>query len=221
MTPLVRGFSRVFAAIGVIILLLVVLVAGAVWLTIPAAYQSASIPGLAGPVDITYDADWVPAHSCGLADRCRRRHRISPRARPAVPDGADAPSRLRPVVRNCRAGGAADRPDDAHAGSAPACGRRLRHTANRNPIHARGLRTRRERLDRPQGPLRRAGVRRPRRPRTLAGDRQPAMGKDDGAVAVDELAPGARPPGPGRTRAPRRCSTSFGQRSRQCLPPMP
>jgi penicillin amidase len=65
MTPLIRGIARVLAAIGVVVLLLAALVAGAVWLTIPGARQTASIPGLSGPVDITYDADWVPRIHAG------------------------------------------------------------------------------------------------------------------------------------------------------------
>jgi penicillin amidase len=55
----------VLAAIGVIILLLAALVVGAVWLTIPGASQTASIPGLSGAVDVTYDADWVPRVRAG------------------------------------------------------------------------------------------------------------------------------------------------------------
>ena len=65
MTPLLRGFARVLAAIGVIILLLAAFVVGAVWLTIPGTGQTTSIPGLSGPVDITYDADWVPRIRAG------------------------------------------------------------------------------------------------------------------------------------------------------------
>ena len=41
------------------------LVAGALWLTMPGSQQTASIPGLSGPVDITYDADWVPRIRAG------------------------------------------------------------------------------------------------------------------------------------------------------------
>jgi penicillin amidase len=60
MNPLFRRIARLLAAIGVLILLLVALVVGAVWLTIPGSNQTASIPGLSSAVDITYDADWVP-----------------------------------------------------------------------------------------------------------------------------------------------------------------
>jgi penicillin amidase len=60
MKRLLRGLTRVLAAIGVLILLLAALITGAVWLTIPGSRQTAQIPGISGPVDITYDADWVP-----------------------------------------------------------------------------------------------------------------------------------------------------------------
>jgi penicillin G amidase len=65
MTPLVRGLAKVLAAIGVVVLLLAALVGGAVWLTIPGTRQTASISDLTGPVDITYDADWVPRIHAG------------------------------------------------------------------------------------------------------------------------------------------------------------
>jgi penicillin amidase len=65
MTPFLRRIARVLAAIGVLVLLLMTLVAGALWLTMPNAQQTASIPGLSGPVDITYDADGVPRIRAG------------------------------------------------------------------------------------------------------------------------------------------------------------
>jgi penicillin G amidase len=65
MTPFARGLAKVLAAIGVIVLLLAALVVGAVWLTIPGARQVASIGGLSGPVDVTYDIDWVPRIRAG------------------------------------------------------------------------------------------------------------------------------------------------------------
>ena len=60
MTALLRGIARVLAAIGVLVLLAAALIVGAVWLTLPGARRTASIPGLSAPVDITYDADGVP-----------------------------------------------------------------------------------------------------------------------------------------------------------------
>ncbi|WP_428491141.1 penicillin acylase family protein [Rhodopila sp.] len=65
MNPLFRGIARVLAAIGLLVLLAAALVVGAVWLTLPGARQTASIPGLTGPVDITYDTDGVPRIHAG------------------------------------------------------------------------------------------------------------------------------------------------------------
>jgi penicillin amidase len=65
MTPFLRGSARVLAAIGVLVLLLAALVASALWLTMPGSRQTTAIPGLSGPVDITYDADWVPRIRAG------------------------------------------------------------------------------------------------------------------------------------------------------------
>jgi penicillin G amidase len=60
-----RGIARVLAAIGILLLLLAVLVAGALWLTMPGSGQTASVLGLSGAVDVTYDADWVPRIRAG------------------------------------------------------------------------------------------------------------------------------------------------------------
>jgi penicillin amidase len=65
MTPILRGIARLLAAAGVLILLLAALVAGALWLTMPGSRQTASIPGLAGAVDVTFDNDWVPRIRAG------------------------------------------------------------------------------------------------------------------------------------------------------------
>ena len=65
MTSFVRGLSRVMAVIGVVVLLLVALVVGAVWLTIPSTQQTTTMPSLLAAVDITYDADWVPRIKAG------------------------------------------------------------------------------------------------------------------------------------------------------------
>ena len=56
----IRGFARVLAALGVLVLLLAALVAGAVWLTIPGTGRTSRIAGLSAPVDISFDADMVP-----------------------------------------------------------------------------------------------------------------------------------------------------------------
>src|SRR5450432_2497148 len=59
MRHFLRVLARVLAAAGVVVLLLAALAVGAVWLTIPALQQTARLPGLSGPVDISYDADLV------------------------------------------------------------------------------------------------------------------------------------------------------------------
>jgi penicillin amidase len=60
MTRFLRPIARVLAAFGVVVLLIAGLIAGAVWLTMPGSSQTIRVEGLSGPVDITYDADWVP-----------------------------------------------------------------------------------------------------------------------------------------------------------------
>ena len=60
MRPFLRRITRVLAAIGVLVLLLAALVAGALWLTMPGAQQTVSIPGLSEPVAVIFDADGVP-----------------------------------------------------------------------------------------------------------------------------------------------------------------
>ena len=47
-------------SIGVLLLLLAVGFAGLLWLTVPSRNQSASIPGLSAPVDISFDARGIP-----------------------------------------------------------------------------------------------------------------------------------------------------------------
>nr|WP_294523577.1 penicillin acylase family protein [uncultured Rhodopila sp.] len=65
MQSFIRGFARLLAALGVLVLLLAALVAGAVWLTIPGTGRTTRIPGLAAPVDIAFDADMVPRIRAG------------------------------------------------------------------------------------------------------------------------------------------------------------
>jgi penicillin G amidase len=60
MIPFLRKLARTFAAIGVLVLLLIATATGLIWLTLPGGQQTATLPGLSGPIDITYDADWVP-----------------------------------------------------------------------------------------------------------------------------------------------------------------
>ncbi len=60
MTLLLRGFTRVLAAISLLILLIAVLLFSAIMLTMPGGRLTTNVPGLGGMVDITYDANWVP-----------------------------------------------------------------------------------------------------------------------------------------------------------------
>jgi len=60
MRSLLHGLAHVLSAIGFLLLLLVALVAGALWLTLPRANQAARIPGLSAPVTVTFDQDGVP-----------------------------------------------------------------------------------------------------------------------------------------------------------------
>ena len=60
MTLLLRGFTRVLAAISLLILLIAVLLFSAVMLTMPGSRLTTGVSGLGGMVDITYDANWVP-----------------------------------------------------------------------------------------------------------------------------------------------------------------
>ncbi|MDR3537806.1 MAG: penicillin acylase family protein [Acetobacteraceae bacterium] len=46
--------------VGVLVLLMVCLVAGALWLTLPRNDQTAQIPGLSAPVEIGFDQDGIP-----------------------------------------------------------------------------------------------------------------------------------------------------------------
>ncbi|HQT79905.1 MAG TPA: penicillin acylase family protein [Rhodopila sp.] len=64
-----RFLGRGLAIAGALILLLVGLGAGAIWLTLPGSSRVLQIPGLSAPVDITYDADWVPRiHAASALD---------------------------------------------------------------------------------------------------------------------------------------------------------
>ena len=148
MRRLFRILRRVLAGAVFIVLLVAAVVTGVLWLTLPPRSQQARIPGLTGPVDIGFDADGIPRIRAADRDRCRRRSGLRPCARPDVPDGADAPRRLRPAVGNRRPGHARARPHHAHARPAAARGGGLSRPARRDPRHAGGLCARRERLDR-------------------------------------------------------------------------
>ncbi|WP_146101649.1 penicillin acylase family protein [Rhodopila globiformis] len=64
-----RRLRRVLAALAVLVLLVAAAIAGAIWWTLPGSSVDARIPGLSAPVDITYDADWVPRiHAASALD---------------------------------------------------------------------------------------------------------------------------------------------------------
>ena len=54
------GMTLLFSAIGALILLMLVLLGGALWLTLPSRDQTTRIPGLSAPIDIVLDQDGVP-----------------------------------------------------------------------------------------------------------------------------------------------------------------
>jgi len=60
MARLLTAMVTLIAAIGVLVLLAVVLVGAALWLTLPSRDQTARIQGLSAPVDIVMDRDGIP-----------------------------------------------------------------------------------------------------------------------------------------------------------------
>ena len=60
MYPVLRGFARLLAVMGSLVVLTAALAAGAIWLTVPTSRVTAQIPGLSEPVGITLDADQIP-----------------------------------------------------------------------------------------------------------------------------------------------------------------
>jgi penicillin amidase len=60
MGTVVRLLRRMAAGVGFFVLLWAAVITGALWLTLPARSQQVRIPGLSGPVDISFDADGVP-----------------------------------------------------------------------------------------------------------------------------------------------------------------
>src|ERR1043166_8266855 len=67
MRRFLRALRRMLAGAGFIVLLVAAVVTGALWLTLPPRFQQARIPGLAGPVDISFDSDGVPRIRAGSA----------------------------------------------------------------------------------------------------------------------------------------------------------
>jgi penicillin amidase len=69
MRAVLRGGRRLLSWLGFIVLLVAAVVTGVLWLTLPPRSQQARIPGLAGPVDIGFDADGIPRiHATSATD---------------------------------------------------------------------------------------------------------------------------------------------------------
>ena len=60
MHTLLRGFSKLLAGIGILVLLLVVMAGGALWLTLPRNDALFRIPAVTAGLDITVDAHGIP-----------------------------------------------------------------------------------------------------------------------------------------------------------------
>jgi penicillin G amidase len=55
-----RLLRRLLSWLGFVVLLLAAVVTGALWLTLPPRSQQVRIPGVTGPVDVSFDADGIP-----------------------------------------------------------------------------------------------------------------------------------------------------------------
>lgn len=55
-----RAIGRIAAGLGVIMLVVIALIGGMLWFSLPSSDQAATIPGLSAPVSITMDQDGVP-----------------------------------------------------------------------------------------------------------------------------------------------------------------
>jgi penicillin amidase len=60
MRALLRLLRRLLVGFGFIVLFVAAVVTGALWLTLPPRSQLVRIPGLTGPVDISFDSDGIP-----------------------------------------------------------------------------------------------------------------------------------------------------------------
>ena len=190
MRRLLRFISLLLGVLGVLVLLAVVGVGGLLWTTKPPRNATVSI---AGPVCTGADQLRRARHSLyprGESDRRGRRLGLRPCPRPHVPDGADAARSVRHTVGNRRTRHAQHGQGNAGPRAAALGGGRLRQPPARCQAHAGGLRDRRERLDRCARPFLRAGVSAAGTARAVAAGRLAALGENDGAVALVELAAG-------------------------------
>src|SRR5579871_5637970 len=60
MRALFRVIRRLLTGLGFLVLLVIAVLTGMLWLTLPPREQEARIPGLSGPVDIGFDSDGIP-----------------------------------------------------------------------------------------------------------------------------------------------------------------
>ena len=60
MRRLFRFFRLLLTGVGTLLLLIIVGLAGLLWLTLPSRNQSAAIAGLSAPVDISFDQHGIP-----------------------------------------------------------------------------------------------------------------------------------------------------------------
>ena len=211
-----RMLRNVLILLFLIVVLLVAGVAGLLWSTLPPTTQQAHIPGLAAPVEIGFDADGIPriraandtdaAAALGFVHARDRMFQMELMRRAASGRLSEiaGPATL-PIDRMMRVLGLRR----ARRGRSAAAARRHARAAGR-------LRARRERLDRAARPACRAGVPAARLPGAMDAGRQPALGRDHGAVAVDQLAHRAVAPGAGRQggAAEDRHAVAAGHRSR-------
>ncbi|MBV9785570.1 MAG: penicillin acylase family protein [Acidisphaera sp.] len=68
MRPLLRLLRRALAGLAILLLLLAAGLGCLLWFTLPRARQEAAIPGLSGPVEISFDQDGVPRIHAGSAE---------------------------------------------------------------------------------------------------------------------------------------------------------
>ena len=201
MRTLLRGIARLLTVIGILVLLLAAVVGGALWLTLPPTHQQARIPGLSGPVEITFDSDGIPRiHAANELDAAAALGFVHARDRMFQMElmRRNASGRLSeiagpitlPIDQLMRTLGLRQSAVADYAALPDHVKQVLQAYANgvNAWIAARG------RFAAPEFLL--LGPPEPWQPVD-----SPAVGEDHGAVAVDELAAGAVAPGAGRPRA--------------------
>ena len=179
-----RLLRRLLTAFGVIVLLVAVIATGILWLTLPPRSQQVRIPGLSGPVDIGFDADGIP--------RIRAGSTIDAAAALGFVHARDRMFQME-LMRRAASGRLSEIAGRATLGldrTMRTLGLRRRAVEDYPALPpgtracVAGLCPRGQRLDRRARPVQRGGDPDPRDTRTLGPGRQPALGRDDGIVAV-------------------------------------